>query len=290
MQDSIEQLGYNPNIMARIFKTGKKYLIGFVVPDISNIFFANIIEEIENVIAEKNYRLIVTSTKENADLEREHIRTLSNGIVDGLIVASTLESYSQIQELLPDSIPTLFIDRTLKDCPEDSVIISNYDAMYKAVETLIANGHSQIGYITGLPHLSTTQERLSAYYDAMLSYHIPVNTDFIYTGTSVHNTYDSYIEKILAQGCTALIVSNNVMTEDILYYLDKNKMFGKIALVGYNDSDYLNYALRRIYSISQPASALGQTAGRHILAQIEHQAPPQHEELCATFSEPKLWL
>ena len=72
--------------------------------------------------------------------------------------------------------------------------------------------------------------------------------------------------------------------------LDKNKMFGKIALVGYNDSDYLNYALRRIYSISQPASALGQTAGRHILAQIEHQAPPQHEELCATFSEPKLWL
>jgi DNA-binding LacI/PurR family transcriptional regulator len=87
-----------------------------------------------------------------------------------------------------------------------------------------------------------------------------------------------------------LIVSNNVMTEDILYYLDKNKMFGKIALVGYNDSDYLNYALRRIYSISQPASALGQTAGRHILAQIEHQAPPQHEELCATFSEPKLWL
>ena len=143
--------------MARIFKTGKKYLIGFVVPDISNIFFANIIEEIENVIAEKNYRLIVTSTKENADLEREHIRTLSNGIVDGLIVASTLESYSQIQELLPDSIPTLFIDRTLKDCPEDSVIISNYDAMYKAVETLIANGHSQIGYITGLPHLSTTQ-------------------------------------------------------------------------------------------------------------------------------------
>ena len=76
MQDSIEQLGYNPNIMARIFKTGKKYLIGFVVPDISNIFFANIIEEIENVIAEKNYRLIVTSTKENADLEREHPHTV----------------------------------------------------------------------------------------------------------------------------------------------------------------------------------------------------------------------
>ena len=47
VQDSIEQLGYNPNIMARIFKTGKKYLIGFVVPDISNIFLPTLLKKLK---------------------------------------------------------------------------------------------------------------------------------------------------------------------------------------------------------------------------------------------------
>ena len=80
---SIEALGYSPNEVARIFKTGRKNLIGCIVPDIANSFFATIIEAAEAVLGQEGYRLIVANTKEDPKREREHLTSLTSGIVDG---------------------------------------------------------------------------------------------------------------------------------------------------------------------------------------------------------------
>jgi len=287
--ESIDALDYRPNMMARIFKTGKKNLIGFIVPDIANAFFATIIEEVEKIIGKGSYSLIVSNTKETPERELETVTALANGIVDGLIIASTLESYQSLAPLIPSGVPHLFIDRVIADCPQHSIVVSNYYAVYDAVETLIQEGHTRIGYITGLPHLSTTQERLSAYRSAMETHAIPIDENLICAGTSMHNESDLNAEMLLRQGCTAIIVSNNVMTDDVLYYLDKQNLRGKIALVGYNDSGYRNYALRNIYSIKQPAVELGRTAGAQIVSLIENPGQPiQQVSLTASFIRPEL--
>lgn len=272
--DCIAQLGYNPNTMARIFKTGKKNLIGFIAPDIANTFFSCIIEGIEDVIGEKGYRLIVSNTKETQEREADSIRVLANGIVDGIIIASTMDSYNQLINLVPDNIPLVFIDRTLPDCPFDSIIISNYHAIYEAVEALINEGHTRIGYITGLQRLSTMQERLAAYRDAMSAHNIRVKPEYICMGTSMRSYADPYVEKLLSHDCTAIIVSNNVMTDDVLYYLHRHKLNDKVALIGYNDSGYHNYAFRNIRAVYQPATDLGRAAGNQILSRIADPDQP----------------
>ena len=62
---AIAELGYTPDASARSFRTGKKKTIGFIVPDISNKFFATMIESVENYLSAHGYHLIIANTKEN---------------------------------------------------------------------------------------------------------------------------------------------------------------------------------------------------------------------------------
>ena len=87
---AIAELGYTPDASARSFRTGKKKTVGFIVPDISNKFFATMIESVENDLSSHGYHLIIANTKEDMDREETNIRLLTAGLVDGLLIASTI--------------------------------------------------------------------------------------------------------------------------------------------------------------------------------------------------------
>ena len=269
--ESIRQLDYSPDAMARSFKTGRKNLVGFIVPDIANEFFSTIIEEAESVIAKKNMRLIVVNTKETKQREVDHLHALSSGIVDGLIVASTMESYGEFAKTLSTPLPMVFIDRSLQGCPCDTITISNYDSIYAGMETLIREGHTRIGYIAGLMRLSTTAERLAAYRDAMEDYRLPVEEGFVQYGDSMSRSAVPHVARLLELGCTAVVVGNNVMADDVLYYLNEHdvKIGHGFSMIGYDDTDKANYNMRRMHMVRQPAKELGRTAGKQILERIE---------------------
>ena len=109
---AIAELGYTPDASARSFRTGKKKTIGFIVPDISNKFFATMIESVENYLSAHGYHLIIANTKENPEREETNIRLLSAGLVDGLLIASTMEDFSRFESLIPAGFPVVLVDRT----------------------------------------------------------------------------------------------------------------------------------------------------------------------------------
>ena len=87
---AIAELGYTPDASARSFRTGRKRTIGFIVPDISNKFFATMIESVEHCLSGHGYHLIIANTKEDMDREETSIRLLTAGLVDGLLIILTL--------------------------------------------------------------------------------------------------------------------------------------------------------------------------------------------------------
>lgn len=275
VQLAIEALDYHPNAMARSLKTRRYNLIAFVVPDIANAFFATLIEEVENVIAEQGYRLIVVNTKETKEREIENLRALANGFVDGFLIASTLDSYDEIAKVVPEDVPKVFIDRSLPHCPCDTITVANYEAMYQGVTYLIRTGHTRIGYITGLPRISTTAERLDAYRSAMATHHLPTE-GLIRIGDSMSSCVATNLDALLEANCTALVVSNNVMaTEAMLQLLERGLHASKdIDLLGYKDSEQAQYGLQHMHLICQPTIDLARVAGRQILERIESPGLP----------------
>lgn len=276
VMDAIAELGYSPDSLARSFKTGKRNLIGFIVPDIANPFWATIIEEVENVLSMKGKKLIIVNTKETESREIENIRILASGIVDGLIVASTLTDYHLIQKLVPEKFPMVFLDRIVTNCLCDSIISSDYDAMYKGVETLIQEGHRKIGYIKGLERLSTSQDRFSAYKAAMHSYNLPVDEKFVQQGDSMAKSSVLLLGELLEAECTAIVVSNNVMSDDVLFYFNEHdiKIGRDISLLTYSSGDKVDFSQRRMHLISQPSSEMGKIAGAQILERIDDPSLP----------------
>ena len=76
---AIAELGYTPDASARSFRTGKKKTIGFIVPDISNKFFATMIESVENYLSAHGYHLIIANTKENPERDGDQYPSAFRG-------------------------------------------------------------------------------------------------------------------------------------------------------------------------------------------------------------------
>lgn len=276
VQESIKQLGYYPDPIGRIFKTGKKNLIGFIVPDIANPVWALIIEVVEDVLAEYGFKLIIVNTKEDSSRELENIHLLSSGIVDGVIVASTLVDFREIQAVIPSGFPIVLIDRTLENANCDSVMFQDFSAIYDGVCRMIEQGNKKIGFITGLMRLSTSHERLSAYQKAMADYGLTVEPSYIQYGNSMAKSAIPLVRNLLDQGCSAIVVSNNVMTGDILQHLTSCGLKNgyDIMILGQGIEGQSDYNLHQMDLMIQPSIELGQQAGKQILERLEHPTYP----------------
>ncbi len=282
---SIEVLGYRPNATARSFKTGKHNLIAFIVPDIANAFFSTLIEEVEAVMSTEGYKVLVVNTKETKSREIQNIDVLSSGFVDGLLIASTLEDFSELSKILPSTIPSVFVDRQLPSCPCDTIIVKSGAAMEEGILHLIKNGHKKIGYITGLLRISTTIERLDSYTATMKQAGL-YNPELIRIGDSMSSCVSSHLESLLDMKCTAIVASNNIMAiEAMMIMLSKGLNIGRdIELLGFKDSEQVQYGLNLMNLIYQPTIQFGRIIGERMIARLKYpSAPVTLTTLDATF-------
>ena len=78
--EAVDKLGYSPDATGRMFRTGKRKMIGLIVPDITNSVFAALIEDVDDVISKEKYNLVISNTRDKLELEKKALRTLSSGI------------------------------------------------------------------------------------------------------------------------------------------------------------------------------------------------------------------
>lgn len=109
-----------------------------------NVLTNIIIEVVEDVLAEYGFKLIIVNTKEDSSRELENIHLLSSGIVDGVIVASTLVDFREIQAVIPSDFPIVLIDRTLENANCDSVMFQDFSAIYDGVCRMIEQGNKKM--------------------------------------------------------------------------------------------------------------------------------------------------
>ena len=287
---AIAELGYTPDASARSFRTGKKKTVGFIVPDISNKFFGTMIESVENYLSAHGYHLIIANTKEDADREETNIRLLSAGLVDGLLIASTMEDFDRFNALIPADFPVVLVDRTFEAKSYSSICVSNFQPIYRSVCRLAAKGAKRIGIVGGLPRLSSTQERIAAYREAIADCGLPQDESLIHYGNSMENSVQSCLDTLLDQNCDAIVVCQGLMaSETIIYLHQKGIRLGEdIDLVSFVDYDTNLYQLYsgQMDCIVQPVEELGLAAGEQILRRIEKPDAPVFEKVLTSSYRP----
>ncbi len=268
VNQAIEELNYVPNQVARNLKAGKNHTVMFIAPDISNGFYSSVIEGAEGVLAAAGYRLVIANTKEDILREKLHLQGAGNGTVDGLLLASTATNWETVCADVPKGLPMVLVERTFPNVDTSIVCEDCGQALYYAVSALAKAGHTRIGFISGLPYVSSTRERLAAFRCAMEVCGLSVERGFIQQGGSEKYSCAQCCQALLSLRCTAVIVSDGALTMDVSYYYQYAPIHPE--LVGFVDNPWQSRRGDFFGTIALPSEKMGINAGEELLRLLAH--------------------
>ena len=163
---------YQPNKIAVGLKSGKTNTIAVVIPSVQNSFFARALYGIESMISNTNYNIIVCLTKESHSKEVETFNMLSNGVVDGFIVAvseetQNLQNYDHFHNVIENGKSVVMFDRVIESVNCGKVTTNDFTALYEATQKLIESERKQIILLSTIHGLNVGKQRAQGYVKAM---------------------------------------------------------------------------------------------------------------------------
>jgi LacI family transcriptional regulator len=274
VRESIAVLGYERNSLARSLKTQTSHTIGLIISDITNPFFTSIVRGVEDVANEHHYSLILGNTDEDLKKEMSYVRLLESKRADGLIVAVTTGSHEYLHSGAAHHLPLVSIDRSLFELGIDAVLVDNVAGARMAVEHLIKLGHQRIWTVTGIPGITTTEERLTGYKQALEAYGIPCDPALIAVADSRVEGGERGALQLLRQEVarpTALFLMNGLMVIGALQAIGKMGLRcpQDIALVGFDDFEWASVMHPQLTTVRQPTYEIGQRAAQFLFERLE---------------------
>ncbi len=115
--EKARRMGYTPNHVAKSLVSRKTFTIGVVIPEISHVFFAQVISGIDEITYRQDYQLILTNSAEDFEREKKALQTLRSKRVDGILVScsETTGDFSHFKEVIDSGIPLVFLIGVLKE-------------------------------------------------------------------------------------------------------------------------------------------------------------------------------
>src|SRR5262245_3545917 len=141
---AVAKLDYRPNLVARSLRSQHSSTIGLIVSDIRNPFFTAISRAVEDTAHAQGYSVIVCNADENPQKEALYLRVMRDQQVAGVIFSPTSQALTNFATL-KIGVPTVLVDRSLKNGAVDTVVLDNTAAGYELTRHLIGQGYRRIG-------------------------------------------------------------------------------------------------------------------------------------------------
>lgn len=140
----IKENDYYPNLIARNLSRNENNTIGVILPDIKNLYFASIMNEIVNETNKNGLNVVLGCSNESFSLQKKYIEFFLEQRVKGIIIAVTQNSYDKVEffEQMSTKIPIVFIDRKInKEMP--GVFFENLESSYVVIENFIKDNRKK---------------------------------------------------------------------------------------------------------------------------------------------------
>lgn len=258
-----EKLNYKPNRIAQQLKTNKTRTIGVILPTVTNPFFAEVLHGVETCATDNDYDIIVCLSDESLEKEERSLELLSNGSVDGFIMAVARESqvkeHSQhISDVIDSKIPVLMFDRVVNEILGDKVIVDDFQSVYDATEYLIKKeNRKHILLVSNIEELSVGKLRIRGYQKALED--AKLQTDVLKLG-NVEHVEEEIFKYLKKHPKTDAIVSIDHITGIIA--INMAKKIGKnvpqdISVIGFGYEHTQLLSSPKISIIHQKAFDIG---------------------------------
>lgn len=277
----MRELGYKPNRVARRLRQrgGRRHLLGLIIPDIQNPFFAEIARGVEDVAYANEFAVMLCNSDESQKKEQFYLDVMCAESVDGIILPPLNERDPAVLKLIESGLPIVTVDRSLSHAGMDKVEVDNRRGAYEAVEYLVGRGHRRIGLIAGRANISTSRERRLGYEDALANNNLAVHLELIRSGDYKQASGRALADELLGLPSppTALFVLNNLMAVGALEAIHKRglKIPGDVALLGFDDLPWAEALDPPLTVIRQPAYEVGRSAAELLLKRLSDPKRPE---------------
>jgi LacI family transcriptional regulator len=268
----IEELGYQPNRIARSLVMQKTHTIGVIISDIQNPFYTALVRGLEDATSPLGYNVMLCNTDEDTDKEIGYLKALLEKRVDGIALATCFQGdeHPMISQL--NQVSVITIVRKMTRLKSDAVFADNIGGAYEAIEHLVSLGHRRISVISGPSGISSGGERLEGVLTAFAKHEINPNEAWIRTGDFKRESGYVLAKSILSlkERPTALFVSNNQMTLGALQAFRELdvKIPKDVSIVGLDDTDWSILLDPPLTVIYQSPYDMGNNAGKMLLQRI----------------------
>ncbi len=268
----IRQHDFTPNPKARAFSSNRSRLIGLLVSDISNPFYAELAKGIEKNAYERGYNIIFCS-ETAANNEQDALSFLLKSGVDGLIFASTKLHDKGARRIIKQGFPTVLVNRKLSGDDFNYVVCDNRKGAEQMTAHLFAQGYHRIAIITGPSDLSTGVERLAGYYDSHKGRDIPVNADYTFQGPFDRETGYKGANRFikLEKRPQAIFAGNDYIAMGVLDALEEAglRVPQDIAVVGFDNTFFAAHSRINLTTVSQRTQEMGALGVNILIESIE---------------------
>ena len=252
----VEEVGYKPNHLAKSLRTGKSHIIGLMVEDISNPFFANIARLIEDRAYNNGYKIIYCSTDNNIEKTKDMIEMYRDRHVDGYIIAPPEGIQDEINSLLKAGFPVVLFDRQLEDVNADYVVVDNLFSTYNATRHLITQGYKNIAYVSFLSSQSQLTQRMQGYKNALKEHNLkPIIKEVLFNRDNeiIMEPIRAFLNKRKDDIDAILFGTNHIGVCGLRLFMELGiKVPEDIAVVSFDDYEVFQLFTPPISAIAQP--------------------------------------
>ncbi|MGX7265090.1 LacI family DNA-binding transcriptional regulator [Enterococcus crotali] len=273
----IEETGYKMNYSAKNLRMNKSFTIGILVPDISNYFFSDVVQRLEEILFAKGYSTIICNTSRSSEKELAYLRILEGKGVDGLIVISGAEAFEFASSSAEKKIPYICIDREPKK-KEDTVFISSnhYQGAFESAEELIREGCQHPVIAMHNQKSTSAKERLKGFKDALKKNSISFDPAHHLLSIDIQSTdFEKSLHTFLKKNPTTdgIFSINDLIALELLLLLKKKHISvpQKIKLIGFDDTTSGKYTTPSLSSVKQNTALIATHAVETLLELINNK-------------------
>jgi LacI family transcriptional regulator, kdg operon repressor len=287
---AIEELGYQPNFVARSLKQKSTRTIGVIVANILHNFTTEVTRAIEDVCISSNYHTIICNADDDPEKEKNYIEMLRAKQVDGLIIFPTGDNRDLYEKMLKDRYPVIFLDRKVEGISIPSILLDNEKASNLAVEHFLQKGCRRIGMITTsiTHHITPRLERIQGYEKAIKEQGLPFTEDYVKSAepTKIQHVLEELLS--LEDAPDAILAGNDLVLIEILKYVKKKgvRIPEDLAVIGIDDVSFASFYTPAITTVAQPTFEMGKMGAEALLNKIKENKT--EEELSNYRFEPQL--
>lgn len=268
------RLGYRRNTIARALRTGRTLVVGMVLPDVANLYQAEIARGAGDIFYGKGYSLILASTDDDPGHAQSQVSAMLGVQAEGLMYGVARGGDAVLAGIIEEEIPVVLFNRAASELGVSAVLPDDHGGTRLAVEHLISLGHTRIVHVGGPEDVSSTVNRLEAFEETLRaadltgSYHFThrqtEEEGYRVTGTLLEERADT----------TAVIAANDRLA---LGAIDAIRATGRscpddVSVVGFNDMPYSDRFSPPLTTIRISQYELGARTARLLLETI---ASPQ---------------